>query len=373
MAGYSFGPHIIVNLIQYLAVIVFPWLLGAPTNPVSYVWLALAFALFLVITIRTRSQVLMFLGIASLLGVLPVLGFGLEWFAPRYLYFSGIVSAILLASLFELGWRSFGKLRLYRILAASVLGSILIANGALISNAAADLTEVTRQVRVPFRDIAREHPVFDQDTYVYFLNYRNADIFEMSVMFLLHYGKNVTVEGWDFHKIPPLREHSQAYLYYFSETGRPSEVSVEKSLNLHSSLSMPLQFQAPIRLEGFDVAKSNVRHGEMLPLLLYWRATGPIDRDYTVFVHLADENGKMVAGTDSQPRSGRLPTSSWQVNQLVVDAVLVPIADDIPSGNRYGIEVGLYYLPTLERVEILDGAGHPLGTSVTIEPFNMIK
>lgn len=81
----------------------------------------------------------------------------------------------------------------------------------------------------------------------------------------------------------------------------------------------------------------------------------------------------MVAGTDSQPRGGGWPTSSWQVNESIVDAMSVPITDDVPSGNKYALEVGLYYFPTLERVEILDAAGHPLGTSVTIGSFGVLN
>jgi len=36
-------------------------------------------------------------------------------------------------------------------------------------------------------------------------------------------------------------------------------------------------------------------------------AVSVLDQDYTVFVHLLDSSGKLIAQADSQPRSGTYP------------------------------------------------------------------
>jgi hypothetical protein len=50
---------------------------------------------------------------------------------------------------------------------------------------------------------------------------------------------------------------------------------------------------------------------------LYWQARAPVDRSYTVFLHLLDGQGKLIAQADGLPAAGVRPTSSWAPGEVV--------------------------------------------------------
>lgn len=111
---------------------------------------------------------------------------------------------------------------------------------------------------------------------------------------------------------------------------------------------------------------------QALVLLLYWQTQGKIDKDYSVFAHLIDEQGKIFAGNDGQPRGGIEQTSLWRANQSMVDWIILPITTEVPPGE-YRLELGLYYLPTLERLTIVDNSGRPISDKVVIESFEVVE
>ncbi|HEY8692398.1 MAG TPA: hypothetical protein VIR57_06610, partial [Chloroflexota bacterium] len=78
---------------------------------------------------------------------------------------------------------------------------------------------------------------------------------------------------------------------------------------------------------------------------LTWAATARPSKDYTVFVHAVDAGGKVVAQADSQPRGGDFPTGVWQAGDRIADSYSL----QAPPG-RYTVEVGMYDLPTLQRL-----------------------
>ena len=83
---------------------------------------------------------------------------------------------------------------------------------------------------------------------------------------------------------------------------------------------------------------------EPASVTLTWQAISPVAEDYTVFVHVLDAAGKIVAQHDSQPAASAWPTSAWRPGQIVVDPhpLVVP-----PDARR--LEVGLYLLSTGQR------------------------
>ena len=106
-----------------------------------------------------------------------------------------------------------------------------------------------------------------------------------------------------------------------------------------------------IDLIGSDVRPPQVIAGEAVTVTLYWRAKQVPVADYTVFVHMIDSQGQMVAQADSQPQSGSYPTSFWDVDELVAD----PHTLSIPAGvqpDTYTVRVGLYQLTTGERLPV---------------------
>ncbi|MBK9054197.1 MAG: hypothetical protein IPL78_25780 [Chloroflexi bacterium] len=98
-----------------------------------------------------------------------------------------------------------------------------------------------------------------------------------------------------------------------------------------------------IRLAGWSQAQED----NQLVVALYWQAEVEMERSYTAFVHLLDENGQLVAQLDRLP--GGYPTNDWQPGELVMDKYVVTLPDSLPIGS-YTVETGFYYLPTLESL-----------------------
>ncbi len=70
---------------------------------------------------------------------------------------------------------------------------------------------------------------------------------------------------------------------------------------------------------------------------LCWQAEAPLFTDYTVFVHLLDAAGELIATGDGPPAAGAFPTSFWQPGDLIRDVHRLPTVEE---GSR--VVVGLY-------------------------------
>ena len=94
-----------------------------------------------------------------------------------------------------------------------------------------------------------------------------------------------------------------------------------------------------------------------------------MSRDYTVFIHLINNLGEMVAQIDEQPVSGCYPTHLWQLHEQVKDPHHLPLPHDLPSGE-YWLKIGLYLLDAGERLPVV-GADPP-ATSVSLGPVHVL-
>ena len=106
--------------------------------------------------------------------------------------------------------------------------------------------------------------------------------------------------------------------------------------------------------------------GAEVPITLRWQSSGPSPRDLTVFLHVRDAQGIIMAQDDSMPTwFGVQPTSQWQPGQTVLGAHSIQLPATLKPGI-YDLVAGWYYWETLERLALLDEAGQPVGDSVLI-------
>ena len=97
-----------------------------------------------------------------------------------------------------------------------------------------------------------------------------------------------------------------------------------------------------IRLAGYDVLPAPPKRGEPLYLQLHWLVNAAPAHDWTVFTHVVDSaTGQVVAGHDSKPGAGSLPTPRWQPGWRILDEYQIPLPADLPPG-AYSLRVGLY-------------------------------
>ncbi len=126
-------------------------------------------------------------------------------------------------------------------------------------------------------------------------------------------------------------------------------------------------FPPSIRLVGYDLSREAVKPGEPLKVTLTWQATGaPTATPLTVFVHLLDANGRVIAQHDAAPANGSRPTTGWAAGEFVTDAHEMTVGADYRGEAR--VELGLYDPATGERVGTAEGADHIiLPTRITVE------
>ena len=119
-----------------------------------------------------------------------------------------------------------------------------------------------------------------------------------------------------------------------------------------------------IRLAGYDAQPAQVRPGEILYVQLHWLVDQTPAADWTVFIHLVDPaSGEVVAGFDSRPGAGSLPTVRWRPGWRVLDEYQLSLPPDLAPGD-YILRMGLYQ-PDGPRLPA-DEAGFELG-AVTIQ------
>jgi hypothetical protein len=104
-----------------------------------------------------------------------------------------------------------------------------------------------------------------------------------------------------------------------------------------------------IRLLGYALAPASPVPGETVRLKLVWQALTRPTTDYTVFVHLLDEQDHIVAQADSMPQNGEYPTSLWDATEVVSDEHTLSIPPGLAPG-RYRLAVGMYLLATGKRL-----------------------
>ncbi len=109
-------------------------------------------------------------------------------------------------------------------------------------------------------------------------------------------------------------------------------------------------------LIGYDLSQSPFHAGETVHLTLYWRAEQAAPRDYSLFVHLYDAQGRLKAQQDSQPENGNAPTSWWQPGDLLDDPHDLTLPAGLPAGT-YHLAVGMYEPASGGRLPLLDGSG----------------
>lgn len=81
---------------------------------------------------------------------------------------------------------------------------------------------------------------------------------------------------------------------------------------------------------------------------LYWEAGGEPGADYTIFVHLLDAAGNLVAQADGPPNGGLSPTRIWRAGDVIYDRHQFAPGVTMPPGGR--LLVGVYQPETGERL-----------------------
>jgi hypothetical protein len=92
-----------------------------------------------------------------------------------------------------------------------------------------------------------------------------------------------------------------------------------------------------------------------------WSASQRVHRPYTFFVHLYDADGELAAQRDVMPLDGAWPTTCWRPGETFADTYELVVLKRLTPG-LYRVELGLYWLPSGERLPVQGQGAQPSQT-----------
>jgi hypothetical protein len=100
-----------------------------------------------------------------------------------------------------------------------------------------------------------------------------------------------------------------------------------------------------------------------LAINAYWRVTDRLQPPVTVFVHLLDQNGDIVAQDDRFGAAARM----LERGDMIVQRHPIKNETPLPPGT-YRIAIGLYNPDTLNRFKTEDGSDRLLLGTIEVKP-----
>ncbi|MEZ4592913.1 MAG: glycosyltransferase family 39 protein [Chloroflexota bacterium] len=142
-------------------------------------------------------------------------------------------------------------------------------------------------------------------------------------------------------------------------------------------------FDDKLRLVGYEVGQTALSQqtsrdvalqrlyqpGDTVDLLLEWEVLAPMDRNWSVFVHLNDPViGVPIAQRDMFLDQGLQPTSLLEPGETIFNYYQLVIPETAVAPANLQLTVGLYDFTTFERLPLVDGADSVVLATLPLEP-----
>jgi 4-amino-4-deoxy-L-arabinose transferase-like glycosyltransferase len=128
---------------------------------------------------------------------------------------------------------------------------------------------------------------------------------------------------------------------------------------------LDIDFGDSLRLLAAEVPPGPFRHAERVPVRLTWQALQPMDRNYSIYVHLFARENRKVGWYDTYPGLGLRPTRDWRPGDVYQDVIPVYIEYLTEGPVLLRVETGVYDFRTGERLPARVG-GRDIGASPVI-------
>lgn len=131
-----------------------------------------------------------------------------------------------------------------------------------------------------------------------------------------------------------------------------------------------VNFADEMLLLGVDGAQTAAADS-VLDVTLYWQALPPVQTEYSVAVHLLDDEGRLYGQSDNLHPAG-YPVTRWGAGEYGVDRHALAIWPGAPPGD-YTLMVQVYQSGNGQLLATLDEAGRPMDVrfplgQVTLKP-----
>jgi hypothetical protein len=124
------------------------------------------------------------------------------------------------------------------------------------------------------------------------------------------------------------------------------------------------------RLALVDSAVTRPPDQNEIHVALRWQVLVPDGAPSTIFVHLYDGTGKLVAQHDGPPAMNFIPPSLWQAGDIIHDIHTIPLDTPLPPGS-YRLATGLYDPVSGERLPVATNQS-PLPDNIfTLQQLNL--
>jgi hypothetical protein len=152
--------------------------------------------------------------------------------------------------------------------------------------------------------------------------------------------------GWE-DLAARLRAASQVYAVHFTPQALVWSY-VGRFVDASPTHRIPVAvFDGRVTLVAVEAAPAD---DQTLTLRLRWQAEGPLtDAVYSVFAHLYDSSGTLVAQSDGYPMDGLYTFWLWRSSEPVEEVRYLRAPDHSFSG-QYRVAVGIYNRDTGERL-----------------------
>ncbi len=117
--------------------------------------------------------------------------------------------------------------------------------------------------------------------------------------------------------------------------------------------------QPAMRLLAYEVHTDQVQPGGMVYVTLTWESLAPMDRRWSVFIHLEDSTGLLAGQRDTYPGVGLLATTDLEPGRRWVDRYAVPVLEGAYAPETLEVLLGLYdyaTCPACQRMLLPDGS-----------------
>ena len=367
-AVYTPGGHALVNLAYYISLLITPLQSWSVHTPADFVLRLGGFGILAIVLWRKVGWSVGFLLLFPAVGFLPYIWW--QGVASRYSYLAALGSTGLAALALSVFWNWRGRLwPVTRSLCAIVFVLLLVLQIKDVQVGEAQWAELTRSQEKVLHDVESLNPTIPPGSSLYFLNSPTRADYTVQMM-NVQVDKSLRASTVDLGMLPYPEPGAPIYVYYYLDSTLNRLSYSNAMARPQASRPLPLRFGPVISLTGYDVPSATLERGQPFLLLLYWGADGPADRNYSVFVHLVDRSGTVLAQADNWPQAGRAPTSGWKKGQFIGDYYLIPISESITSGDAW-IEVGLYDLATMQRIPVSDEYGNIVDHRLVIGPITV--
>lgn len=104
--------------------------------------------------------------------------------------------------------------------------------------------------------------------------------------------------------------------------------------------------------------------GDTIDVVLTWHALEQMEKPRTIFLHVIDDRGEIVAEANAQPLDGKFPLNGWVRGDWIRDPKQIVLAGVAPG--TYRLEIGIWDEATTQRLGVYDRDSRLFGDRVDV-------